>query len=173
MTTTRASLSNMQKLLVTPEVVHATLEHFRNVGAQGSEGLAIWAGPSSTGADWQATCAIIPRQTGLRSDHGIAVTVSGEELHRLNVFLYQNQLRLITQVHSHPTHAYHSEMDDEYAIATELGALSIVVPYFGNDQDDISESAVYRLMPRRWWEVFGRPARWRRTDPSFVQITSA
>jgi hypothetical protein len=167
-----ALLSQLTVLNVNPNVVATTLDHFRQMGARGSEGLAVWAGPSSDSTEWRATHAIIPKQTGIRSEHGIAVTISGDELHKLNVFLYKNRLRLISQVHSHPTHAFHSEMDDAYAIATELGSFSIVVPYFAMHQDDMSNSAVYRLLPRRWWELLARSPRWRRVSTSILRTAS-
>ena len=52
----------------------------------------------------------------------------------INLHLYKSRLPwLLAQIHSHPTHAFHSEMDDEYAIATALGAFSLVVPDFARD----------------------------------------
>ncbi|HEU0164449.1 MAG TPA: Mov34/MPN/PAD-1 family protein, partial [Thermomicrobiales bacterium] len=74
--------------------------------------------------------AIIPEQKGVSGDHGLMVSVAGGELHRINLLLFEKGWRLLAQIHSHPTHAYHSEMDDEYAIATALGAFSLVVPHF-------------------------------------------
>lgn len=67
-------------------------------------------------------------------------------------------------IHTHPTEAYHSAMDDEYAIATALGSFSIVVPYFATQPFVISDLATYRLTPRQWWSSGKRP-RWTAMAP--------
>jgi hypothetical protein len=96
---------------------------------------------------------IIPAQAGLRTESGLCVYVGGDELHRLNVHLYEKQIKLVAQIHSHPTDAYHSDTDDAYAIATVLGSLSIVVPDFASRPFNMQECAVYRLDGRGWIEV--------------------
>jgi len=117
---------------------------------------------------------IVPEQQGIRSDHGLAVTVPGPELHRINLHLYKSGMRLLAQIHSHPTHAYHSEMDDEYAIATALGSFSLVVPDFARDPFAIARCATYRLTPRPWFRMGTRP-QWAKVDPrraaSIIRIT--
>jgi hypothetical protein len=83
---------------------------------------------------------------------GLAVVVPGEELFRMNVWLHERQLRLIAQVHSHPTSAYHSETDDEYATLAEVGGVSIVVPDFARDAFNLDTCAVYRLSSSGTWD---------------------
>lgn len=139
-------------------VVDRTHSHLFKVGLTGLEGMALWVGTQDDTV-FRVRDVIVPHQQGIRSDHGLAVTVSGPELHRINIHLYQSQLRLLAQIHSHPTHAYHSEMDNEYAIATTLGAFSLVVPDFARDPFSIERCAVYRLTPSAWWHSSDRP-RW-------------
>ena len=100
---------------------------------------------------------ITPRQQGIRSDHGLAVVVDGQELHRVNLQLYRSGLRLLAQIHSHPTEAYHSAMDDECAIATALGSFSLVVPDFAREPLRLERCAVYRLTARPFWKPGSRP----------------
>jgi len=95
---------------------------------------------------------ICPLQESSRSKFGLMYTVDGQELHRINLWLYQNKLKLIAQIHSHPSEAYHSETDDEFPIITTLGGLSIVVPYFAQDPLNHLDWAYYRLFSETCWE---------------------
>lgn len=124
--------------------------HLQRVGMQGLEGLALWAGVRE-GDAFDVRATLIPKQVGLRLEHGVSVTVRAEELHRLNVWLYEQQMTLVAQLHSHPTDAYHSDTDDAYPIATAIGSLSIVVPDFARQPFSLARCAVYRLMPRSGW----------------------
>ena len=76
--------------------------------------------------------------------------VEADELHRLNVWLYENAERLAIQVHSHPTEAFHSDTDDAYPIVTTLGGLSLVVPDFARYGVRGPETALYRLSSAGW-----------------------
>lgn len=80
------------------------------------------------------------------------MVVDGDELHRLNVYLHETGLRLIAQVHSHPTVAYHSETDDRYAVATTIGCFSLVVPDFAARPFALADCATYRLSALGVWE---------------------
>ena len=85
--------------------------------------------------------------------------MEGNALHELNVWLRRNGERLVAQVHSHPTDAYHSGMDDDFAIVTAAGSLSLVVPDFAVRAFSVAECAVYRLTgDGRWAEVLPRKA---------------
>jgi hypothetical protein len=130
--------------------------------------MALWAG-SITGHKARITEVIIPKQHGHRTDHGLAVSVSGDELHRINVHLYKTKQKLLAQVHSHPSEAYHSAMDDRYAIATALGSFSIVVPDFATGPFALAQFATYRLLEGRWF--WDRAPRWRPVSgPAASQI---
>lgn len=140
-----------------------TQNHLRSTGKRGLEGMALWVGEVDADSA-EVTEVIVPKQQGHRTEHGLAVSVPGDELHRINVHLYKSKQRLIAQIHSHPTEAYHSAMDDRYAIATALGSFSIVVPDFAAGPFAIEEFATYRLLGGRWpWD---RAPRWRRVAPN-------
>jgi hypothetical protein len=119
-------------------------DHLRAAGREGLEGIALWAGERA-GTTFRVRHTLVPRQQGTRSAQGLSVAVGPEELHRVNVWLYENRLQLIAQVHSHPTEAYHSDTDDAYPIATTIGCLSLVVPDFARGPFLLTECAVYRL----------------------------
>jgi hypothetical protein len=154
-----ASLTQVVEVRTPAAVIHATQSHLRAAGVRGLEGMALWAGQLD-GETFHVREAVIPRQQGHRTEHGLAVSVPGDELHRINIWLHRNRLRLIAQIHSHPTEAYHSDTDDRYAIATALGSLSIVVPDFAVRPFRLDDCAAYRLSTRPWWHFSSSP-RWR------------
>ncbi len=124
--------------------------HLRYVGARGLEGFSLWAGKRS-GQLFRVEKNIVPVQTGHRTPQGVCVSVGPQELHRINVWLYENGMTLIAQLHSHPTEAYHSDTDDTFPIATTVGSFSIVIPNYARQPFSLTASAVYRLMPQRGW----------------------
>jgi hypothetical protein len=81
------------------------------------------------------------------------VRVDGDELHRLNVWLFDHHELLGAQVHSHPHEAFHSETDDTYPIVTGRGGLSLVVPRFGRFGVRGEGVAWYRLGTSGWHEL--------------------
>lgn len=131
-----------------------TADFLRQVGRHGHEGLVFLCGKVD---EEQAVVerVIIPDQRPIRVENGICVTVGPEALHNLNVFLFENGMRLIAQVHSHADSAYHSETDDRFSVVTTLGALSIVVPFFAANGMILSDCAVYQLSPSGWYELSG------------------
>lgn len=136
--------------------VHA---HLAKVGRQGYEGLGLWAG-TLDGDAFHVRKAIIPAQKHMRTKDGVCVAVGPNELHRVNVWLYEEGLTLVGQIHSHPSRAYHSDTDDAFAVATAAGCLSLVVPDFAVRPFELQRCAVFRLDGRgRWREVSARHAR--------------
>jgi proteasome lid subunit RPN8/RPN11 len=100
---------------------------------------------------FEVRAAVVPAQIRSRTDEGVAVTVTGDELFRMNVWLHKNRCTLVAQLHSHPGSAYHSETDDGYSIMTQSGGLSIVVPNFARAPFSLRSVAVYRLDDEGEW----------------------
>ncbi len=140
----------VESVRVPRELALETHDRLRLIGRQDLEGFALWAGVLEDGI-FIVTHVRIPEQAGLRTDDGVLVAVGSDELHRLNVWLYEEGLTLIAQIHSHPTDAYHSETDDALPIVTTLGGLSLVVPFFARATFSLDDYAVYRLMPHEGW----------------------
>jgi len=150
-----SGLGHVKQVRVSRACVEQAHSHLRRVGEMGLEGFALWAGELD-GDTFLVRANIIPEQRGLRSDLGVCVVVDGDELHRINVWLYEHGMTLIAQLHSHPEEAYHSSTDDTYPIATTNGSLSLVIPYFARASFSLTDCAVYRLLPpRRWVELSG------------------
>lgn len=145
-----SGLGHVTRVRVPLAYIKEAHAHLRRVGETGLEGFALWAGELD-GDTFIVRANIIPEQRGLRSDLGVCVVVNGDELHRINVWLYEHGMTLIAQLHSHPEDAYHSTTDDTYPIATTIGSLSLVIPYFARDPFSLADCAVYRLLPPRGW----------------------
>ena len=152
-------LTEIDVITLPQHLARRTQDHLRAAGSRGCEGMALWAGQFD-GSGFGVTEVIIPKQDGLITDHGLAVTVSGEELHRINVYLYRKRLRLVAQIHSHPGHAFHSDTDDRYAVVTACGSFSLVVPNFAAGPFEVAKLATYRLLKGWWW--WDRSPRWRK-----------
>jgi len=145
-----SELTDVTELRVASQVLIEGYEFMRSAGRMRLEGMALWAGKQQDNI-FTVTELIIPKQKGLSTPDGICAIVEEDELRRLNIFLYHNSLELVAQVHTHPTEAYHSSTDDQYAIATTIGSFSLVVPNFAVVNYALAECAVYRLDAQGNW----------------------
>ncbi len=145
-----SGLQSVREVRVPRAVVEEAHAHLRAAGADGYEGMALWAGEHLE-STFLVRATLVPRQTGHRGEDGVCVAVDGDELHRINVWLYEHKLTLVAQLHSHPTAAYHSETDDTFPIVAAAGGLSLVVPDFAVRPFNLAKCAVYRLLPPKGW----------------------
>lgn len=151
-------LAGVERVTIDPEVLGVTLSSLRECGKHGYEGLVLWLGEVHA----KAACVsrvIVPDQKPISNESGVGYFVEGSTLFKLNRALALSGLRLIAQVHSHPTDAYHSKADDRYAIVTAEGGLSLVVPNFGNAPLDPHLWAIYRLTRGEWRELGAEESR--------------
>ena len=146
------TLETITRFLVPTAVVRDTDAQLRAAGQACSECFVLWSGVQGDGT-FHVRTAHVPRQTAYRLSEGLCVRVEGEELHRLNVWLFEHHEQLAVQVHSHPTEAYHSDTDDTYPIVTVRGGLSLVVPDFGRAGLRGNRVASYRLGISGWDEL--------------------
>ncbi len=144
------SLAHIEAVHVPLQVAEETQRFLRAVGQRGHEGLALWVG-RPIDKQFQVEQLLIPRQRAIRTADGVCAVVDTDEMHRINMELFNSGLRLIAQIHSHPTDAYHSDTDDEHAIANTIGSLSLVVPDFGAGDFNLATTAVYRLAQSGEW----------------------
>ena len=138
-------------------VLEPTVEALHEAGRYGDEAFAVWAGIVEDGTTVRFTRCIVPEQTPQRTPHGLLVTVGGEALNAINRECYRRGELMAGQVHTHPTEAYHSDTDDHFPLVTLLGALSIVIPDFGQQgTKGIRRWAFYRLAGRARWQELTR-----------------
>ena len=143
------TFDSIREFLVPANICRASDHHLREAGLDGNERFILWTGIVRD-TRFLARTMHVPKQTAYRASGGLCVRVEGDELHRLNVWLYEHGERLAIQVHSHPTEAFHSDTDDTYPIVTTLGGLSLVVPTFGRYGVRGPGTALYRLSKRGW-----------------------
>jgi len=155
----RTGLEAVDRVLLPQSCADATQNHLRAAGRTGNEGLAVWSGVQE-GSTFRVLTVTAPRQRAVKSEQGVCVVLDGDALHGLNVSLHKAGERLFAQIHSHPGRAYHSPMDDEYAVVTAAGGLSIVVPDFAVRPFSVGDCAIYRLTRSgKWSEVPKRRAK--------------
>lgn len=143
------TFDSIRRFNVPAEIADSTDVQLREAGRAGVERFVLWSGVID-GSEFHVRTLHVPKQIAYRLPEGLCVRVDGEELHRLNVWLYEHGERLGIQVHSHPTDAYHSDTDDEYPIVTTQGGLSLVVPDFGQAGVRGPRTALYRLKQTGW-----------------------
>lgn len=143
-------LMHIETVLLPKEFVDAVYREFQSTGQEGFERLALFAG-EKRGTEFSVTHLLYPKQHLIRTYQGLSFHVDGEELERIGEWLFQNSISLMAQIHSHPSEAYHSKADDELAIITTFGGISIVVPDYGFSDNSLEQSAFYRLLPATGW----------------------
>lgn len=148
------TLVAVSRFQISREVVATTEQALRDAGHQGFERFVLWTG-TANGDRFRVQTTYVPSQNSYKLQEGLCVRVDGSELHKLNVWLYQQGETLAVQIHSHPHEAYHSETDDSYPIVTELGGLSIVVPEFCRDGLFCANTVAYRLTSLGWNKLAG------------------
>jgi hypothetical protein len=146
------TLEHVARFRVSRSILGRTETELRAAGKDGYELFVLWTGVVTDNV-FDVVTPYVPKQTSYRLDTGLCVRVDGDELHRLNRWLFDTGEILGVQVHSHPTDAYHSETDDTYPIVTLLGGLSIVVAEFGRHGIAGSSTAAYRLSMEGWIDL--------------------
>jgi hypothetical protein len=146
------TLESITKFVVPGSVVQDTDTQLRAAGVSRCECFVLWTGVRED-RTFRVRTGHVPRQKAYQFPEGLCVRVDGDELHRLNVWLFENHEELAVQVHSHPTEAYHSDTDDTYPIVTMRGGLSLVVPDFAHTGLRGPGVASYRLGFSGWNEL--------------------
>lgn len=143
------SLMTVDRFRVPEDVRENTERSLRAAGRDGYELFVLWSGQIA-GDTFDVMAAHVPKQTSSKTRDGLFVTVEGEALHKMNVWLYEHEQMLGAQVHAHPRKAFHSETDDTYPIVTTLGGLSLVAANFCRSGLQHRSSAAYRLTTDGW-----------------------
>lgn len=122
----------VQQWKVCRQVVDQTEKAFRQ-GAH--EVFAIWSSVQSQD-DWveqlKVDACIIPLQTPGVTEHGVFVHIEGSELQRIQLGNFKVGRRSMIQLHTHPgADVRMSLLDRQWEVVRHVGALSIIVPYYG------------------------------------------
>lgn len=143
-------LTDIEKIIIPQSCVDFIYNAFRKQGNKGFECIGLFVGVISKNT-FEVKTAMIPSQTAYKTEYGLNYIVEGDELYRINKWLYENGFTIIAQIHSHPTEAYHSQMDDDFPIMATEGGFSIVIPNFGFDVFSINDWSINRLTSQKGW----------------------
>lgn len=144
--------THVNKISLREDQLSEVFKFLRFAGEKGVEAVALFAG-IQVDKKFEIKEIIFPEQYGYIMEQGLMYAVEGNELHRINIWLYENQMNLIAQIHSHPNEAYHSAADDRFPIVDTYGGISIVVPNFAKGNISLLDCAVYRLSQTKSWDL--------------------
>jgi len=146
------TLAEVASFIVPSQIIDQTERALRRAGDDGYELFVLWSGVQE-GDRFDVRHAHVPKQTSYRTKKGLLVRVEGEALHKLNVWLFENGEAIGAQVHAHPDDAFHSDTDDTFPIAAQLGSLSLVAADFCAHGLLDRSSTAYRLDTNGWSET--------------------
>lgn len=136
------------------EIVEATLTSLRKAGEYKHEGIVLWL------ADRASPSVIVEAYVPMHVADADRFWISPEAMTEMMDYLRSGQRAVAAQVHSHPGIAFHSNVDDAYALPHHAGAFSIVVPFFasGTTVDNFEQcSAFFVLSTQGEWTPMGKP----------------
>lgn len=146
---------HINSIELSQENLEKAYKFLRYAGNKGIEGICLFAGQMEE-TTFFIKETIIPSQKVYILEQGLMYAVESDVLHNLNVWLYENNMQLIAQIHSHPGEAYHSLADDRYPIVDSYGGISIVVPDFASGEVSLLNTAIYRLSLNKTWDKLSR-----------------
>ncbi len=113
----------MSMLEITSALIGETVDHLR--AARRSERVVLWLGKRA--ADIVRVCEVfVPAQIA-DADY---FRIPSDSMDALFRHMRSSRLMVAGQVHTHPYDAFHSPVDDTWAIVRHEGGLSLVVPRF-------------------------------------------
>ena len=116
----------VHKVVVPRHILFDTGEYLKKHGNMGHEGMVLWAGIRPGKNKAIVKSCIHPQQYCTP----VSFDVPLDESQRINILLQQKKQVIIAQVHSHPSIAFHSSIDDQFPVTFIIGLFSIVVPEF-------------------------------------------
>jgi hypothetical protein len=144
----------MKQILISKNLIEETLEFLKVAGKQQSEGVVLWLAAKNQ-VEAIISEAYIPEQESSWGNFRIPRRAVVQLMRHLRA----EGLYIAAQVHSHPSEAFHSSIDDEWAIVRHEGALSLVLPDFAlNTSPDsfANHTAVFRLSAGNTWDEVSR-----------------
>lgn len=136
-------------------IMAKTKEFLVSKGKQDSEGYILWKGIKKNDTEYQVTGFVIPEQVAIKNVYGYAFDISARAIEKVTVELFKNREIGLIQVHSHPSlSTIHSQRDNTLSLLSRKGAISVVVPHFGNVEfNDFSRTTVYMQTGIYKWDI--------------------
>ena len=126
-------------------IIDETFDHFRRCGAGQLECQILWIGPWSEPS--RITQAIHPRHRA----HAGGFDLDDAWLSEFWLRLASERLGIRIQVHTHPTIAFHSRIDDEFPVIHTPGFLSLVIPDFALGPVGFEAAYLTEIQPDGSW----------------------
>ena len=135
---------------ISRQVLIDTQELLRGPGLRGFEAVVLWVGTVDDETSATIHAAVRPGQNAVRSDQGCAVEVPPDALSALISALPAGMF-VLARLHTHPSEAYHSPVDDTNMLIAHDGAVSIVVPDFAAAPLNLGACSVNELRSGSGW----------------------
>ena len=139
----------MTKISISPQLVEQTLAFLRAAGDQNSEGVVLWLAVKSP-YPVAVVEVFVPEQEASWGNFRIPRKAMADLMRHLRT----SRMFIAAQVHSHPFEAFHSPIDDEWAIVRHEGAMSLVLPNFAREtsvDSFVSDTAIFELSNENKW----------------------
>lgn len=135
------------------QVLTETLDLLAEPGRLGFEAVVVWIGVADDAGTMRVTHPVRPEQHSVRLvDGSVGVTIPPHAITDLVRLLDADSL-VVARLHTHPSDAYHSHVDDTNMLISHPGAISIVVPNYASSVS-FEDCSVYELEPRGWRPLF-------------------
>lgn len=140
----------MSSIVCTPAILADTIARLRAGARLREERVVLWLGKSSAQPPAPVLEVYEPAQVTAID----FFRLPPPSMQALMSHLRVTRRKIVAQVHSHPGRAFHSEVDDEWAIIRHIGALSLVLPRFAaatTPDNFLDEAMTYELSPANEW----------------------
>jgi hypothetical protein len=139
--------------VVPQAVLDATRHTLRVAGGKRLEAVVLWIASPRVQTAVEIVTELVPPQIAYRSRDGVAVQIPDDVIAEIIAALPAG-FAVAARVHSHPSAAYHSSTDDDNALLSHQGAISIVVPDFARAPISLERCSVNeRDDEHRWREL--------------------
>ncbi|HEV3272890.1 MAG TPA: Mov34/MPN/PAD-1 family protein [Candidatus Methylacidiphilales bacterium] len=132
-----------------PEPILArTLEIMQAAGSSKKERGVLWL------ANLAKPGIVVEAYEPVQKTSRIRFWLPPQSMRMLMGHLRATRRMIVAQVHSHPARAFHSETDNNHAVVSHAGALSVVIPHFakGVTADNFTDvSKFFYLLPSGEW----------------------
>jgi hypothetical protein len=143
----------LQRFVVPRSVLEASQELLAGPGEDGFEAVVLWRGRVVSAAEARVDSVYFPQQVVYQTVDGLAVEIPIDEWTDLALRLPPGQF-VLAKLHTHPTHAYHSDVDAANPYLCHEGAMAITVPNFARSPlSDLDTCSVNVLRNGRWLEL--------------------
>lgn len=146
--------TKIREYIISRQLLQEIFEIMRYFGNDNKEVFLLLLGKQSNDKSITILDYIIPKQYPFSDGNGVGVYIDPYDIQDMNRKIFHSSLIPVGQIHSHPNQAYHSNADDKMSMVTAAGQLSIVIPFFGNEElFSFIDIAIYVLNRNGKWKI--------------------